>query len=186
MSKVTRQEYESKATANREMVYQLHKDGYKAKEIADVTGYSEAYVNHLIRKNKKPAGRRFMSDADRETVIALHKDHKTLKEIADVIGFSQSAVQKCVKNFEDAEKKKNPAPEEKSYMMANVPYTRIPPGTVINEVIEEKGEEKRRVKWVFEKQYPAHATFKNGYGIRRSFSNAELLQRKIIFPQVIQ
>jgi len=168
------------------MVYQLHNDGHKVKEIADMTGYSEAYVDHLIRKLKKPMGRRrTMSDADREKVIALHKEHKTLKEIAAAIGFSLSAVQKCVKSYEDAEKEKNPdPPEEKAYMMANVPYTRIPPGTVINEVIEEKGEGKRSIRWVFEKQYPAHATFKNRYGIRRSFSNAELMQREIIFPKM--
>lgn len=127
--KVTRQEYESKATANRKMVYRLHKDGQTAKEIADMTGYSEAYVDHLIRKNKKPAGRRLMSDADRETVIALHRDHKTLKEIADVIGFSQSAVQKCVKNFEDAEKEKNPEPEEESFPVEMA--TRKPQAKVI-------------------------------------------------------
>lgn len=62
----------------------------------------------------------------------------------------------------------------------------IPAGTVLREQIQQKGEADRVVEWKFEKQYPHHATFKNGYGIRRSFSNAELLQRKIIFPQVIQ
>lgn len=189
VDKVTRSEYESKTKERREMVYQLHKSGHKVKEIADMTGYSEAYVDHLIRKTRKPMGRRTMSDADREKAIALHKDHKTLKEIADVIGFSQSAVQKCIKDYEDAEKEKNPdPPEEKTYIMANAPHTSIQPGTVIYEIINEKDGEKRKVKWIFEKQYRNHATFcrtlRNGIVLRRSFQNTELFQRKIIFPKV--
>lgn len=60
----------------------------------------------------------------------------------------------------------------------------VPAGTVVKEEIREKGKVIGIVEWKFVKQYTHHALFKNKYGHRRCFTNAELYQRGLTVPKM--
>lgn len=182
---MTRLEYEADRKAHRDKVCQLYKDGHTRQEIADMTGYSKSYVDIIVRNIKGPSERREMNEDQRKKVLEMRKAGKKLREIAAEVGFSQSAVQKYIKNCEYEEKEAEEVVEEKPINFGNVSYSAIPTGTVISETIKERDGEKRVVKWMFEKQYRHHACFINKSGIRRCFTNAELINMKIIFPQVM-
>lgn len=60
----------------------------------------------------------------------------------------------------------------------------VPPGTVVKERIKNRDEEQRTIEWVFEEQYDHHALFRNKWGTRRCFTNAELYTRGIVVPRM--
>lgn len=115
---MNRSDYEAKVKASHEKIYKMYLDGMKKKEIAKKTGYSECYVDLLIRKMKGPTERRSMSDADRDKIIKLRGEGKTIREIACEIGFSMSAVQKYLKEQEETEKEKEKEPETEPVPLA--------------------------------------------------------------------
>lgn len=175
---MTRTEYEAKVKASHEKIYKMYLNGMDKKAIACNTGYSEAYVDLIIRKAKGPTERRSMSDADRDRIIKLRGEGKIIKEIASEIGFSMSAVQKCLKVQEEM---KNPKKEESRPLIPrNVTYIPIPVGTVICETIKENDGIEIKAKWILERQYPHHALFKNQHGIKRCFTNTELINRGVL------
>lgn len=172
---MTRPEYEAKVKASHERIYKMYLNGMDKKTIARNTDYSETYVDLIIRKAKGPTERRSMSDSDRDRIIKLRKEGKIIKEIASEIGFSMAAVQRCLKVQE--EKEKSQKEELRTVIPRNTTYTPIPVGTVLYETIKEGDGTERKMKWIFEKQYPHHALFKNQQGIKRCFTNADLINR---------
>ncbi len=180
---MTREEYEAERRLHRDKVCQLHKDGYGREEIADMTGYSKSYVDRIIRKIKGPSERRKMSEEQKRKALEMRKDGKKLREIAAEVGFSQSTVQKYIKNCGQEENEE--AAGNELTATGKTLFSAIPSGTVITETIKERDGEERVVKWTLEKQYRYHACFKNKIGIRRCFTNAELLQRRVIHHRAI-
>lgn len=172
---MTRTTYETKAKDLHKEVYRLYKAGYNKREIADSTGYSESYVDVLIRKMKPRTERKLVGEADKARIIKLRKEGLTIQKIADEIGFSAAAVQRCLKIQKEAEKAKE---ETKHLLSADMTPVSIPSGTVIYETVREDGTV-RKIKWTFVKQYPYHALFISQYGKRRCFPNAELMNKGI-------
>lgn len=173
---MTRTEYETKTRNLRKEVHRLYKAGYSRQEIADATGYSKSYVERIIYAINGPAEKKTLSDSDREQILKLRTEGKTIREIAKEVGFSTSTVQKCLKDQREAEKEKsnNKTPDPK--MPGNVLHIPIPSGTELYETVREDGTT-RKIKWTLVRQYPYHAMFKNQYGKRRCFTNAELMNR---------
>lgn len=123
---MTRQEFESRAKDNYEKIYKMYLEGMNKKEIAKKVGYSEGYVDLLIRKMKGSSERRVMSDDDKKKVIKFRKEGKTIKEIATEVGFSMSAVQKCLKDHEEIKEDKQPEEMLASFATADKkPQTRV-------------------------------------------------------------
>ena len=175
---MNRSDYETRVKASHEKICKMYLDGMKKKEIAKETGYSECYVDLLIRKMKGPTERRSMSDADRDRIVKLRGEGKTIRGIACEIGFSMSAVQKYLKEQEEEKKSQNEEPNP--LILGNVAHIHIPSGTVIYENVREReGGVARKVKWTFVKQYPHHALFASQYGKKRCFTNAELINKGI-------
>lgn len=175
---MNRSDYEAKVKASHEKIYKMYLDGMDKKAIARNTGYSEAYVDLIIRKAKGPTERRSMSDADRDRIVKLRGEGKTIREIACEIGFSMSAVQKYLKERDKEKKSQNEKPNP--MIQGNAAHIHIPSGTVIYETVREReGGATRKVKWTFVKQYPHHALFASQYGKKRCFTNAELVNKGI-------
>ncbi len=172
---MTRTEYETKTRNLRKEAYRLYKAGYSRQEIADATGYSKSYVERIIYAINGPAEKKTLSEADRAQILKLRSEGKTIQKIAKEVGFSMSTVQKCLKEQREAEKSKNETPDPE--MPGNVLHIPIPSGTELYETVREDGTT-RKIKWTLVRQYPYHAMFKNQYGKRRCFTNAELMNRK--------
>lgn len=179
---MTRTEYEQNVKENHEKVYQMHEAGLSNREIMEKTGYSKSYIVRVIGKMRGSQERRTISEDDRQKILALRKEGKTIAAIAKEVEFSFGAVQRCIKRQQEEEKAKQPVKNNNCKFMRSNAYSRVPPDTVIREIVNEKDLGQRTVIWRFEKQYRHHATFINQYGIRRSFTNSELVQRNIIFP----
>lgn len=179
---MTRQEYKAKVKASHEKIYKMYLDGMDKKTIARNTGYSESYVDVIIRKAEGTVGNRrhirHMNDADKDRTIKLRKEGRTIKEIADEIGFSAAAVQRYLKVREEEEKEKAAVKEIQPLMALKTLPVSIPPGTVLYETVREDGTE-RKIKWTLVRQYPHHALFISQYGKKRCFPNVELMSRGI-------